>query len=153
MITDVITLLQSLHSDIVGIETAPVAYPGSISNAQLPCVLVIPGRAITRQLTSGSGKTYQRGVLRSERNYSIRCYVGAIGQNEYDTPSQTAIGLLEKFILLYYSRFPLTPLVELVSIEDSGIISGGEYVLNQGLTYAGQPYRGFIITAVILELL
>lgn len=154
-VRNTITKLQSFHLGIPGIITAPTEYPGSISNAQLPCVITVPNRAITTQLTSGGSRSgYQNPALRSERSYSVRVFVEAVGQNDYDTPSQRSIDLLDIFLREYYSRFPLLPgFAEILSVQDSGIISGGEYVSTIGLTYAGQQYKGFSLEVSVVEVL
>lgn len=152
-IANTITQLQALHAAIEGIKSAPISYTGSISTAQLPLVTVWPSRATTRQLTSSGVRTAgSHPLIRSERVYSARVYVEAVGQNDYDTPAQLSITLLDKFLQTYFSNNVLADgITEIINVQDTGVMAGGEYVTNAGLTYAGNQYKGFICNITVME--
>lgn len=144
----VIELLQSLHAGIEGVVTAPVKYPGALNTANLPAVIVWPSRATTTMVTARAKQ------LRVERIYSCRCYVEPSGQSNYDIPSKLAIDLLPRFIEAYFRNQTLMDgYAEIVSVADTGIMSGGDLAMQAGLTYAGIAYRGFVTSLTVIELL
>jgi len=139
--------LQMLHRTIPGISV-PEKYPGSLNTAQLPAVIIWPGRGIERPVTA------RAVMVRVERRYDCRFFLEPLGQNNYDTPVQNAIELLDLCKSTYWENKKLAEgYIELLQIEDSGIISGGELVAIAPLTYAGTAYKGFVCTLTILELL
>jgi len=152
-IVNTIAQLQALHAAIEGVKSTPVVYAGSINTAQLPLVIVWPARATTRQLTSSGVRTAgSHPLVRSERVYSVRVFVEAVGQNDYDAPAQQSIALLEKFLQTYFSSNVLADgLTEIISVNDTGVMAGGAYVENLGLTYAGNQYKGFICNVTVME--
>ena len=153
-IANTITQLQALHAAIDGIRSTPTVYPGSINTAQLPLVIVWPSRGITRQLTSSGIRTAGGGspVVKTERVYSARVFVEAIGQNDYDTPAQRGIELLDLFVATYFSSNILADgLTEIINVQDTGLMAGGDYVAQAGLSYAGTAYKGFICNVTVLE--
>ena len=138
-----IDTLQMLHRTVTGVKLAPAKYPGSINSADLPLVIVWPGRATTKFVTA------KGAIIRSERTYSVRVFMEAVGQSDYDTPVQDGITLLQRLLEMYMRQAELVrgyPMI--TSVSDSGLIAGTEL-----LTYAGSFYRGFICELTVLELL
>lgn len=146
-VRNTIRMLQSLHASVPGIVSAPERFPGSIQSADLPLVIVWPGNGVTQKITS-------RGlVTRTERRYSVRVYVEALGQNDYSSPAYQSIDLIQEFIDVYMNNHTLEDgYTEIVRIEDSGVISGGDVQAMAAMNYAGNWYRGVVFTLVILEL-
>jgi hypothetical protein len=146
MTEQIIELLQRINKAIEGINTAPIKYPGSLQTANLPTVIVWPGRGTTRPITA------RATAIQTERVYSVRVFVEPIGQSNYDIPSWTAIELLERFIEVYFrNEVLLDGYAKIISISDSGVMSGGELAVQAGLTYAGVAYRGFVLSVTVTE--
>lgn len=143
-VSAIIDALQKLHRTIEGVKLAPAKYPGSINSADLPLVIVWPGRATTKFVTT-------KGiVIRSERMYSVRVYVEAVGQNDYDTPARDGITLLQRFLERYMRESEIAQgYPKILEVSDSGLTAGGE----AGLVYAGSFYKGFVCDLTVLELL
>lgn len=139
-----IAQLQMLHRGIEGVKLAPVIYPGSLNAADLPLVLVWPGRGVTRAVTA-------RGVIqKTERIYSVRVFVDAIGQNNYDAPAQESINLIERFLDCYLSNMSLMDgYIQIVQIDDTGPTSAGAG--QTPLYFAGNAYRGFACELTVVE--
>lgn len=145
-IANTITQLQMLHRTITGIVTAPDAYPGSINTADLPLVIVWPKRAISRPLTA------RALTVRSERIYSVRVFMEAIGQDNYDTPVQNGIVMLNRFLTAYFQNTTLADgYTQIVQVEDSGLTAGGDLVATASLVYAGNFYKGFVCDITVIE--
>ncbi len=145
MVVEIVTLLQNINKTIEGINTAPIKYPGALNTANLPCVLVWPGRGTTRKVTA---KAIQ---VQSERVYSVRVYVEPSGQSNYDIPSWTSMELLPRFIETYYRNEVLADGFAIITgVNDSGIMAGGELAMQAGLTYAGVAYKGFVLSLTVL---
>lgn len=146
MMETIIELLQSINRAIPGMKTAPVKYPGSLSTANLPAAIVWPGRATTRQVTA------KATTIQTERTYSIRVFVEASGQSNYDIPSWIAIELLQAYIETYFrNEVLLDGYAKIVAISDSGLMAGGDLAMQAGLTYAGIAYKGFVLSVTIVE--
>jgi len=139
-----INTLQMLHRDIGGVKLAPIVYPGSLNAADLPLVLVWPGRATTQAVTA-------RGhIQKTQRVYSVRVYVDPVGQNNYDAPAQESIVLLGRFLDCYLSNTSLMDgYIQIVQVNDSGPTSASYG--QTPLLYAGQAYRGFTCDLTIIE--
>jgi len=146
-IANTLTQLQMVNR-LLETVSVPSRYPGSINTADLPLVIFWPGRAIIRPITS-------RGqIVRVERRYDARYFLEALGQNDFNAPVTGAISLLDTCLSLYFEHKTLQDgVTEIDYIEDSGIVSGGELVAIAPLVYAGNAYKGFVITLTILEYL
>lgn len=146
-IANTLNQLQMVNRLVDGLSV-PSRYPGSINTADLPLVIFWPGRAITRPVTS-------RGqIIRVERRYDARYFLEALGQNDFNSPVAGAVSLLNDCLELYFEHKTLQDgVTEIDYIEDSGIVSGGELVAVAPLVYAGNAYKGFVITLTILEYL
>lgn len=143
-ITVTIAQLQMLHRLIPGVKATPTVYPGSINTADLPLVLIWPGRGITTPVTA-------RAILqKTERVYQVRAYVDPIGQNNYDAPAQESINLIGLFLDCYLNNTRLMDgYIQITQVQDSGPVSG-----SAGMTpmiFAGNAYRGFTMDLTILE--
>lgn len=145
-ITTTIAQLQMLHRGIAGIKLAPEVYPGSLNTSDLPLVLIWPGRGVTQPLTA-------RGILQTtQRIYSVRCFVDAIGQNNYDAPAQESIALIGRFLDCYMNNTSLmNGYIQITSVNDSGPISGSAG--QTPMIFAGNAYRGFTCDLTILEVM
>jgi len=139
-----IAQLQMLHRGIDGVKLAPEVYPGSLNAADLPLVLVWPGRATTQALTA-------KGALqKTERLYSVRVYVDPVGQNNYDAPAQESIALLGRFLDCYLNNTSLmNGYIQIERVSDSGPTSAS--FGQTPLLYAGNAYRGFTCDLSIIE--
>ena len=145
-IANTISQLQMLHKTIDGVASVPTDYPGSINTADLPLVIVWPKQATSRPLTA------RAITVRSERVYSVRCYMEAMGQDNYDTPVQNGIAMLQRFLDCYFNNTELLKgYTQIVSVADSGLTSGGDLVATASLVYAGNFYKGFVCDLTILE--
>lgn len=130
------TALQTLHGTITGVTSAPTTYPASLSTAQLPIVLVWPGRGEWRQDTFG----YSRSQI---REYIVRCFFLPIPQGSPDKPPAGAETLLQ--------RFGETYLDPAKAVLDAGgyqvtILGGEGDIRDSGLgiiKYAGVDYHAF----------
>lgn len=147
-ISATIDALQKLHRTITGVKTAPAKFPGSINTADLPLVITWPERATTKFQTA-------RGiVIRSERMYSVRVFVEAVGQNDYDTPARDGITLLQRFLETYMRESDIQESYpKIIGVSDSGLMAGGNMVAAASLVYAGNFYKGFVCELTVLELL
>lgn len=145
-IANTIVQLQMLHKTITGVVSAPTVYPGSINTADLPLVIVWPKTGVTKFLTA-------RGILsKTERIYSVRVFMEALGQNDYDTPVQDGIAMLGRFLDCYMNNAELLPgYTQITQVQDSGLTSGGDLVAMASLVYAGNFYKGFVCDLTILE--
>jgi len=141
-ISNSISMLQTLHGGITGVKNAPVVYKGSINTAQLPLVITWPSVAET---TFQTFKAYQ-----SLRQYSVRCYVEAVGQSNIDRPTQTAIDLLERFLDTYMNNSTLSDGTTIIqSVDDTGVFAGA--TTGEELVYSGNFYVGFVCRVLLLE--
>lgn len=139
-----IAQLQMLHLGIEGVKLAPEKYPGSLNAADLPLVLVWPGRGITKPVTA-------RGhVQKTERRYSVRVFVDPVGANNYDAPAQESIALLDRFIDCYLNNMSVMDgYIQIVQIDDTGPTSAAAG--QTPLYFAGNAYRGFACELTIVE--
>ncbi len=145
-IANTLALLGTLHKGIEGVVAVPTAYPGSINTADLPLVITWPGRATTRPLTA------RALTVRSERQYSVRVFMEAIGQDNYDTPAQNGIVMLNRFLAKYFQNPTLADgYTQIVQVVDSGLTVGGNYVASASLVYGGNWYKGFVCDLTIIE--
>lgn len=145
-IKQTIACLQTLHKTIPGVKLAPVAYPGQLNTADLPYVLVWPGRGTTTAVTS------RGAVQRTQRAYSVRVFMEAVGQDIVDIPAQAGIDMLNLFIETYMDNLSLADdYIRIAQIDDSGLTVGADLVGSSVLTYAGQFYRGFVCDLTIIE--
>lgn len=142
-----VRMLQKLHASVPGVKTTPERFPGSIPTADMPMTIVIPGIGRTTKQTA-------RGLVsRTERLYSVRLFVDALGQSDYSEPTYQSIDFIVKFLDLYMTNTTLEDgYTEIVRIEDSGVISGGDFQAVTGMNYAGNWYKGVVFTLTILEL-
>lgn len=149
-VSSVITAFQTLHAGITGVKTAPTAYPGKVTTADLPMVLTFPGQAITQMRTFGANPALSKRS--SLRDYSIRLFVEPAPQDRYDNVMQSSITLLQRFLDEYYDNFILAAnLAHIVEVRDSGVVTGGDLVGDRGLMYAGIVYTGVIFEVNVQE--
>lgn len=145
-IANTLALLGVLHKGIEGVVTVPAAYPGSLNTADLPLVITWPGRATSRPLTA------RALTVRSERIYSVRVFMEAIGQDNYDAPAQNGIVMLNRFLAAYFHNTTLADgYTQIVQVVDSGPTVGGNYVASASLVYGGNWYKGFVCDLTIIE--
>jgi hypothetical protein len=147
-ITNTISLIQTVAAGITGVKSAPTTFPSKLDRPQLPYVLTFPEAATTSQ------STFQQTHRTTIRDYSVRCYVEAIGQNITTNRIATAITLLQLFIEEFETNRELLAGITIIdSINDSGIITGGT-ALTSGLikmNLADTLYTGFFLTLKVRE--
>jgi len=148
MISDTIQALQTLHKTIPSVNYAPTKYPSALNSSQMVTVLVFPQSGSTEALTS-------KGILKkTERIYSVRVFIEPVGQNTYDAPIQKGMDLLDSFLEYYINNQELIEgYVNIRSVNDSGVISGGELAAIVGLTFGDNTYRGFVCNLNITEVI
>lgn len=147
-IANTISCIQRLNRTISGVKLAPTKYPGSINSADLPLVLVWPGRATTVPLTS------RAEVVKMQRQYEVRVYVEAAGQDDYTAPTNRGVALLNNFLDTYFRNKILEAgYAEIVNIEDTCLISGGTSVTEQMMQYSGVSYKGFVCVLNVIEVM
>lgn len=145
-VANTLTQLRMLHRVMDVFKTIPDRYPGSLNTADLPVPIFWPGRAIIRPVTS------RAAIIRVERRYDIRVFMEPLGQNDYNVPVTNAVTLLDTCLGFYWEHKILADgVTEIVQVEDSGIISGGDLVAVAPLVYGAQAYRGFVCALTILE--
>lgn len=146
-IRNTIDQLQSLNATIEGVKVAPTRYPGSINSSDLPLVLVWPGPATSLPVTA------RAAVSRTNREYNVRVYVEAVGQNDYDSPARDSITLLDRFLWTYFDNRTLGDgYTQIVNITDSGLVTGSVLSAAAPLVYAGTFYKGFTLTVNVIEM-
>lgn len=136
-----VSALQSLHSAITGVTSAPTALPITIDARRLPLVFSWPGPTSPAGWASSAGQWY-----RTERTYIIRCYVAEVtadGSTQDDAGYQAAALLLQRFGVAYMGDPNLDGAVaHLGAILDSGVAI---------LDYGGKDYHGFEFRLDITE--
>lgn len=148
-VLNTIEQLQALNATVVGVKRTPVKYPGSLNSADLPAVIVWPGPGETVPVTA------RAMVTRTNREYSVRVFVEAVGQSDHDTPARDGAALLDRFLETYFETQVLADgHTQIVRVRDSGLISGTGAVVGglATLTYAGVFYKGFVLSVNVLEI-
>lgn len=142
----VVASLQSLHAGLPGVVSAPLRFPGSLNSANLPTVITWPQRAFTTKVTARAIQ------IKSERLYSVRVYVEATGKSDYDIPSWKSMTMLPTFIEAYFKQQELADGYAIITrVDDLGLMAGGDLAMQAGLTYAGNAYKGFVLTLHVTE--
>lgn len=146
-INGVITLLQTINSNIDGIESSPLPdnYPrGEINTVDMPMTLV--------QVNDGSGKRFGFNLDRIQHSYTIwvvcaNTITGIQTEQMYDIHN-----LMDKVLKTYLHE----ALLQAPNITDNEIaithpqdiiISGFE----ENLIYNGNEYQGFTLTVPVHE--
>lgn len=136
----IIAALQALHAGIEGVASAPTDYPGSLSAAELPCVLVLPSEA-----THTSGRV---GAARTTRDYRVHVFCAPVAQGRDGLGIQRVVELLPRFASAYFASRVITAGGESAFL-DSPFRDTGHTVIE----YGGVFYHGFTFTLTISEVI
>lgn len=145
----VVTAFQTLHAAITGVQSAPTAFPASLTTAVLPLVLTRPGPTPTAGGLKGSaGDWYEH-----RRIYLIDVYVKPLAQGAgVDEGYQLAITLLDRFIAAYMvsSALNLSGAVAHVgpAYIDTGIVPNMRYGADSETLYWGFQFRIEVVEKV-----
>lgn len=153
-ISGTIALLQNLVATIPGIKYAPqTSYPPALDTAKLPAVLTFSSDALTTPISNrviAAGPSFRK----IERTYTLTCYVDPVGQSTARLRIDLATELLDAINEIIVPNRHLSDTVRIQETRDSGVISGANVVTGNAdnLVYNGQPYVGFVISALVIEL-
>lgn len=133
-----VTALQTIHAAISGVNTAPPAMPSNLNTATMPIVLTMPGPGTWRPQAIDL-------LIRCERTYTVRCYVGPVGQDKAGPENAIAAisPMLDAFGQAYLADITLGGAVDTItSITDTGVTT---------LQWAGIDHWGFEFSLNIVE--
>ena len=151
-----IDLIQTVNRGVTGVTFAPALakYPLSLTTAQLPAVLTVPGEGTFHHGGIGGGKR------RQDRQYHIHCFAEPLGQSTFPTRALAATTVLQALIEAWLavnqgSGAPIAladPPPYQVTVEASPGDPHSDTGLIPSLEIGGTPYHGFTITLRVREL-